>query len=317
MEHEEEIGKTARVAQDYFPIEEPHQGISGFLHFAGFRYWTDSLLPALVGTTLPFWLRPPGFSFKWLGAAEFLIATVLVHAGLSFLQAWFEKRSTSEWPASRLLGYSCIFIVSAYLLGLVINSGLQVNKSVNEYIFIIFGISILIVGLLYVVPPVSLCRRIGGEVVIAEGLGMLPVLGAYLVQAGDLTRTVYLASLPLAAATGLWVWIEALISRTDDEKAGRRTLVIDLGPRFSSRFGTPGLALLLITTILAAVFSASIHPLALSALIWSGLAGKIVIGSWMKYRDPERLIPERRNAFWVHLLVCGTLIISSLLTELV
>ena len=59
------------------------QSSPGFLHFAGFRYWTASLLPALMGTTLPFWLRPPGFSFRWLGALEFLIATLLFHAGFS------------------------------------------------------------------------------------------------------------------------------------------------------------------------------------------------------------------------------------------
>ena len=76
------------------------------LHFSGFRYWTASVLPAIVGTTLPFWLRPPGFSFRWLGAIEFLVATVLMHSGFSFLQARFEHGATREWSESRLLGAS-------------------------------------------------------------------------------------------------------------------------------------------------------------------------------------------------------------------
>lgn len=85
-----------QLVQDNLSAGRPFEGISGFLHFAGFRYWTASLLPALVGTTLPFWLHPPGFSFRWLGAIELLFATVLFHAGFSFLQAWFEGRYTTK-----------------------------------------------------------------------------------------------------------------------------------------------------------------------------------------------------------------------------
>ena len=308
--------ETTQVAQENLPTRESLEGISGFLHFAGSRYWTASLLPALVGTTLPFWLRPPGFSFRWLGAIEFLFATVLFHAGFSFLQAWFEKRSTTEWPRSRLLRYSCGCIVLASLLGLLINSGLRLNEHVYENIFIAFGISAIIVGLLYVAPPVSLSQRIGGEIVIAEGLGMMPVLGAYLVQAADLTRTVYLASLPLVVANGLWVWIEELVSRTDDEKVGRRTLVIDFGPYFSGRYGVLALALLLFATLLVAVFSASINPLALATLLLGGLAWRIVVVSWTKHLCSQSMIAVRRNAFVLHLVMCSTIAVSSLLTQL-
>ncbi len=195
-------------ARDSLPAREPFEDVPGFLHFAGFRYWTASLLPALLGTTLPFWLRPPGLSIRWLGAIEFLFATVLFHTGFSFLQARFEKRSTPEWPKSRLLRYAGMCMVSACLLGLHINSGLRLNEYVYKNIFIVFGISALFVGMFYVAPPFNLYRRGGGEILIAESLGMIPVLGAYLIQVGDLTRTVYLASLPIVLVTGLWIWID-------------------------------------------------------------------------------------------------------------
>ena len=58
---------------DRHPVGGLRAGSPGILYFVGFRYWTASLLPALVGTTLPFWLRPPGFAFNWLGAIEFLM----------------------------------------------------------------------------------------------------------------------------------------------------------------------------------------------------------------------------------------------------
>ena len=31
---------------------------AGLAHLAGVRFWTASILPALMGTTPPFWLRP-------------------------------------------------------------------------------------------------------------------------------------------------------------------------------------------------------------------------------------------------------------------
>jgi len=305
-----------QIAQNNLPAREPFEGISGFLHFAGFRYWTASLLPALVGTTLPFWLRPPGFSFRWLGAIEFLFATVLFHAGFSFLQAWFEERSTTKWPKSRLLRYAGMCIVVACFLGLHLNNGLILHNGVPRSIFIVYGFTALFVGVLYVAPPFNFCRRVGGEIVISESFGMIPVLGAYLVQAGDLTRTVYLASLPIVVATGLWVWIDKLVSRVDDGKVGRRTMVILFGPHFSGRYGVLALSLLFFATLLLAVFSASIIPLTLIMLLLGGLTWKIVAVSWTEYSCSDRMIDVRKNAFMLHLATCSIIAASSLVIQL-
>jgi len=305
-----------QIAQDDLPAVELFEGISGFFHFAGFRYWTSSLLPALVGTTLLFWLRPPGLSFRWLGAIEFLFAVVLLHSGFLFLQAWFEGRSTTRCPKSRLLRYAGICIIMACILGLHLNSGLNLQKGVPGSIFILYGLCVIFVGVLYIVPPFNFYRRVGGEVVISVGLGMVPVLGAYLVQVGDISRTVYLASLPIVVATGLWVWIEELISREDDEKVGRKTMVIEFGPRFSGRYGVLALAVLFFATLLLVVLSGSINPLALIALLSGGLALKIVSVSWTAYSCPDRMIKVRKKAFMLHLAICGIIAASSLVTQL-
>jgi 1,4-dihydroxy-2-naphthoate octaprenyltransferase len=299
-------------AQNDLPEKEP---FAGFLLFAGFRYWTASLLPALVGTTLPFWLRPPGFSFRWLGAFEFLFATAFLHAGFSFLHAWFGGRATTWWSASRLQRYAGMFIVLACMLGLHINSGLRLHHDVPGNIFIIYGLIALFAGVLYGVPPLNFYRRIGGEIVIAEVLGMIPVIGAYLVQVGDITRTVYLASLPLVVATGLWVWMDELATRPYDEKEGRRTLVIYFGPRFSGRYGVLGLSILFFATLLVAVFSASLTPLTLISLILVRLVWKICIASWNDYFLPERMLALRKNVFMLHLITCLIFAAAPLVTR--
>ena len=305
-----------RSAPLQFTIVFQHQVRSpGIFHFVGFRYWTASLLPALVGTTLPFWLRPPGFTFNWLGAIEFLIATVLLHAGFSLLLAHFEGRSTAEWPRHRLLGAAAVCLVAACLVGLHINASLPLGDSVPRFIFIVYGLSTLFAGVLFVAPPFRFCRRAGREIVLCEGLGLIPVLGAYLVQAGDLTRTVYLVSLPLVVATALWVWTDELIGRADDEREGRQTLVIEFGPRFSGRFVTLALSVLFYATLLLAVFSASISPWALVAVLSFGLVRTIVAVSWKEYASPTRMLKARRSAFRLH-LATGIVIAASSLVAL-
>lgn len=293
---------------------KPFEGMRSFLTFAGFRYWTASLLPALVGMALPFWLRPPGFSFRLPAAIEFLFATTLIHAGFSFLLMLFQGRATSAWPKPRLLKYASVCITAACLLGLHLNTGLTMHYGVPQSIFIIYGLATLFVGALYVMPPLSFYQRMGGEIVVAEGLGMIPVLGAYLVQVGDLTRTVYLASLPLVIATGLWVWMEELASNSVDEKTGRRTLVMDFGLKFSAQFGVLTLVAAFFGTLVVAVVSASTSPLTLIALVLIVPAWKIATISWSEYTRPERMIMLGKNAFVLHLVTGLILAVSPLAT---
>jgi 1,4-dihydroxy-2-naphthoate octaprenyltransferase len=283
-----------------------------FLHLAGSRYWTASLLPALVGTTLPFWLRPPGFSFRLLSGLAFLFAAVLCQAGLALLQARLHENARTRWSKSRILGSAGACILIACLLGLNIHSSLRLNGSVYEYIFLVYGLCVLFVGVLYVLPPLHFFRRMGGEIVLAYSLGLLPVLGAYLVQAGDLIRTVYLASLPVVGVTALWVWIEELGSMAEDKKRGRVTLVMLFGVRFSGRYILLALVMSYIATLFVAVFSASLSPLTLVGLLCVGLLWRIVRVSWNEYASPERMLDLRKYAFALHLATCSIISASSL-----
>ena len=198
-----------------------------------------------------------------------------------------------------------------------INSGFHLNQFVYEGIFILFGIVTVFVGVLYVAPPLAFHRRIGGEVVLAEGLGMVPVLGTYLIQAGDLTRTVYMASLPIVVATGLWVWMEELAGRERDEREGRNTMVLLFGSRFSGRVIVPALSALFCATLLGAVLTGSIAPIGLIGLILIVPLLKISAAAWNGYSNPEKMIAMGRTASRVHLAACIVLAASSLTVLLV
>ena len=300
---------------DFLSDEQPNN-ISGFIYYSGCKYWTASILPALVGTTLPFWLRPPNFSLKWLKAIEFLLAAVFLQAGFSFLLASVQNQITPSWSKTRLIKYACIFIFLACFLGLHLNKNLVLHPGVPKYIFFVYGLSALFVGVLYVLPPFNFYQRAGGEIIIAVGYGMIPFLGAYLIQVGDLTRTVYLAALPLVVATGLWVVIDKLASRIADNRAGYKTLITEFGPRFSGRYGVSAISFLFISTILLAVFSGSVNPMMLISLLLIGLLWKIMTVSWFEYLSPECMLKMRKSASIIHFSIGFILTFSSLVTIL-
>ena len=276
------------------------------LRLAGVRYWTASVMPALVGTTLPLWLRPPGFTFRWIGALEFLIATVLMHSGFSFLCARFERNTGDGWTEAKLLGAAVTCVALASVVGL------RLLRFTPDLIFVVYGVAVMLAGLLYVAPPVSFSRRVGGEVVVSMSLGLLPVLGAYLVQTGDLTRTVYLAAMPIYAATLLWEWTEQMAFLETRSAAGSETLVMVFGPRLSGRVVVPGLSALLFATVLVAVLSESVMPLALAALVLAVPIVRIMTVSWRDYDDASEMLKVRTAALAVHSALCAVLIASSL-----
>lgn len=302
-----------RILEESNTSSKQFVSVTGFLHLAGARYWTASLLPALVGTTLPFWLNPPDFEFNLMNAILFLIVILGWHVGFSFLYFGFTQKFNSKLKRKTLFILGIFSLITSTLIGLYINSSLQLHTNVPEYIFIIYGITAIFVGVLYVVPPFNFYQRLYGEVVISLGLGMLPVLGAYLVQVGDITRTVYLASLPVVISIGLWVWITELISKENDKKLGYKTTIMYFPYKFSSRFITLFLIILIYTSLVLAVFGrSSINPLSLAALFSIIFASKIINKIWKEYENVMILQNARKNAFLIHLSICIVIITTSL-----
>jgi hypothetical protein len=89
-------------------------------------------------------------------------------------------------------------------------------------------------------------------------------------------------------------------------------MVIEFGARFAGRYGVSALSLLLISTILAAVFSGSVNPVALFSLLSAWLLWKIVAASWNEYMSRERMLEARKTAYLVHFTVGIILAVSSL-----
>jgi len=83
----------------------------------------------------------------------------------------------------------------------------------------------------YHAPPLRLAYRGLGEVAVAITYGPLITCGTYLVQQHRIDPAVVLASLPLGVLIGGFLWINEFPDRRADASAGKRTLVVRLGPR--------------------------------------------------------------------------------------
>ena len=273
--------------------------------YAGIRYWSSSLLPAFAGTTLLFWLQPIGYSFKPSVCCEFLFATLFFHAGFSFIHHGMDTRTIPHWPRSTLfiIGTACVII--ACLLGF------HLNRFVSGLTFFLFGGAVIFIGILYVIPPLCLFRRSGGEIVLAYGLGMMPVLGAYLVQTNDLTRKVYMVSLPLVVATGIWVLLEKFAQRAADAQAGYSTLIDLFGLKTSARFIIPVLMAVLYASVLISILSGACAPLASVTLLSVFLALKIIRVSWNDYHDEQKMRTAIKYARLLHLFIGTSICLAS------
>lgn len=239
------------------------------------------------------------------------------HVGFSLLYFGVTKRTHLKFKRKPFFILGIICLITSISIGLSINNSLQLHANVPEHIFIIYGMTAVFTGILYVSPPFSFYKRLYGEIVISVGLGMLPVIGAYLVQVGDITRTVYLASLPVVVSTGLWVWITELIEYQDDKKRKNKTTAMYFNYKFSSRFFTLILIVLIYSSlVLAVLVRSSLNPLSLMALFSIIFAIKIARSIWHAYENEKVLYRIRKYAFLIHLTICVVIIITSLLSDL-
>lgn len=123
------------------------------------------------------------------------------------------------------------------------------------------------VAFFYHAPPVKLAYRGLGELTVALVYGPLIAAGTYLVQRQTLPPRVLLLGVPLAFAMAAFLWINEFPDRRADAQAGKRTLVVRLGPVRAAR------AFTLIIVLEALTLAALPFVAGLSLAVWGGALG--------------------------------------------
>jgi 1,4-dihydroxy-2-naphthoate octaprenyltransferase len=127
-------------------------------------------------------------------------------------------------PAGRL-GYRHAFAVGV--------AGSAIGLAVGVWFLLVVGwplVPILLLGALAVLTYTDvLARGYVGEFFAGLGLGFLPVLGSYLVQAGSVSALAVAVSLPAFFMTFNLLLLNEFPDEIADRKGGRRNLVLLIG----------------------------------------------------------------------------------------
>ena len=300
-----------------------------FLRAARAPFLTVSALPVLIGGTLPFWLRPNGWSFSIGLLIESVVAMVLLHMGANLANGYFDHVSGAD-PANPNPGVlsggsglitsgvlSAGFFLKSAIVCLALGAlvGLHVSFVAPGSLVLVVGIVGVALGFFYTAPPVRLAYRGLGELAVFLAFGVLPVVGSYYVQTGALSWRVVLASLPISFAVVMVLWVNQVVDYEPDRDTGKRTLAVAMGPRAAGRAGVLALALLMFGSLFAAVFTASLIPLTLVSVLAFGLIRTIVADCWNHFGRPNRLVEASSSAIRLHLTL-GIIIAGSALAAI-
>ena len=300
-----------------------------FLRAARAPFLTVSVMPVLIGATLPFWLRPDGWSFSVVRLIESVVAVVLLHMGANLGNGYYDHVSGAD-PANPnpgvLSGGSGLitsgvlpagFFLRSSIVCLAIGAalGLHLNFTVPGNFILFVGVIGVALAHFYTAPPVKLAYRGLGELAVALAFGVLPVVGSYYVQAGTFSWRVVMASLPIAFATVLVLWVNQIVDFKPDRDTGKRSLVVVMGHSAAGRGMVLVLALLIFGSLFGAVFTASLIPLTLLAVLAFGLIRTIVADCWNYHGSPDRLAEASFSAIRLHLTL-GIIIAGSALVAI-
>lgn len=287
-----------------------------WLKAARAQFLTATLAPILVGTAEA--LRESG-SVNWPLFWLALLAMASIHLGVNLTNDYFDHLSGADEanpaPLSPLAGGSRAIqegliparaVLRGGLLLIVLGAslGLLLTWLCGSLLLLIGAFGVL-TGYFYTAPPLRLSYRGLGELCVALDFGVLPVLGAFYVQTGELSTGALFSSLPVAFLIAAVLWANEIPDIPFDREAGKWTLPARLGPRRAAA----GLRLLFVATFMSVVLLSILHR-RLALLLPLVTAPAALLASLRAARDCH--VPFKMRAA-CHLTILTHLLASLLL----
>jgi 1,4-dihydroxy-2-naphthoate octaprenyltransferase len=281
-----------------------------------------SVVLVLLGTSVAIY---GGSSFNLLHFILALVGLVLIHISVNVLNNYFDYKSgidkeTKKTPFSGgvdVLVTGTIKPGTAYRVGL---ATLGIGLLIGVYFFYNVGwelLPLVAVGAfsVYFYTPVLAKLRIG-EAFAGLGLGTLPVMGAYFVQAGTFNLPALIASIPSWVLTHNLLLLNEFPDAEVDEKAGRKHLVISLGKRNAGIYYSFLVVVMYLWIIGAVALGYMPYP-ALLALLTIPKSLNAIKGALKDYDKFEEFIPAQAANVQVvlgtHFLLALGFIVASFL----
>ncbi|HLB26069.1 MAG TPA: prenyltransferase [Dehalococcoidia bacterium] len=295
-----------------------------FLLATRLPFLTATIVPILLGIAV----AARGGHFSWWLALLTLLGGAAIHIGLNTANDIFDALSGADEAnytptqfsgGSRViqrglvsLGQMCALSAGAYVIGISIGITLVLVRGSLELLAI--GLLGVAISVFYTAPPLRLVHRGLGEVATAIGFGPLMVLGAYVVQARELSWEAFVVSLPVAILIALVLYVNEIPDRDSDGSVGKRTLPARLG-RVAVTRGFLVAALAAFAVVLfAAAFGVIPRP-AVIALAALPLVWKVYRGIKAYYTSPYELMATMGQNVQMHLVVGMALFAGYMIAE--
>jgi 1,4-dihydroxy-2-naphthoate octaprenyltransferase len=251
---------------------------------------------------------------------------VLGHAGANVLNDYFDHRSgadeLNEHPLTPFAGGSRMIQTGRLsarqtlrlgiaLLGAAVALGL-ILVAMSGPALLWIGLAGIALAWFYSAPPLALNYRGFGEWIVAIDFGVLTVTGAAYIQLGTLPAEAWYVSLIVGLLVAGILFINAFPDHDADRVAGKRTLVVRLGPARAVRMLPLFTALPLGLVALGA--AVGLMPWeALAALLAAPLALRAQRVLAAHYDTGPALVPGIQAVIGLQAAACGLLVAAYLL----
>ncbi len=269
-----------------------------------------SLLPAGLGAAVA--LFHIG-AFDWLHFAFTLLGVAALHAGSNVANDYFDHKSGCDEAntdyarpftgGSRLIQEGLltprqVLTESILLYALGLGCGIYLTITVGWWVLVL-GATGAACGFFYTAPPLRLCARGVGELVVGVNFGTLITLGSYYVQTGTLAWAPVVASVPVAVLICAVLYINQFQDARADEAARKRHWVVRLGRRRAAAL-FPVMMCLPYAAIATSVAARAMPAWSLLALLTLPLALRAVLITMKFHSDSQRLVPANALTVLTH-----------------
>jgi 1,4-dihydroxy-2-naphthoate octaprenyltransferase len=270
------------------------------------------LVPLFLGTAVA-WYETGRFHWGYFLMA--LLGVVSIHAGTNMINDYFDHHTGADEindEYTKFSGGSRVIqegLLSARSVLIASLSFFAVGSLLGLYLAYARGWPLLVIGLLgvtsgyfYTAGPVRLGYRGWGELLTGLNCGPLVVLGAYYVQAQKLSWAALVAALPVGILIAAILYINQFSDHDADRAAGKRHLVVRLGPERAVR-GFYWLLISAYAVIVVGCASLILPWPALAALLTTPLAWRAARTAKANYAEHtgEKMTPAMAGTIATHL----------------
>lgn len=226
------------------------------------------LVPVLIGSVLA-WQQ--GTPFQWGLFVLTLVGALAAHLGANVVNDVFDFGKGADQAAQAIMPQGTTIAtgsqallsgqlslkayrglaIALFTLALLCGAALTIFRPWA----LAFGVLGFCLAFFYVAPPLRLAYigRGLGEVDILISFGILPLVGSYYIQAGNVSLNALLASLPIGLYTTAVLYFHHFLHWRADQVVGKITPVVALGERRARIVGAILLFLIAITLLLDAL----------------------------------------------------------------